>query len=292
MTLSESVRAWGESGHRVDVGGRHVFVHDVGTGPVPTVLLHGFPGSSHDWAGVVPLLPGRVITLDLPGYGFSDKSPNASYSLFDQADVVESVLGGLGVQRCVIVAHDMGDTVASELAARANAGLLPVSIEQIVLTNGSIFIDLAQLTRGQRLTLALPGRAAPFSLPTIVLRRSLMESFTTTAPPPRGAVDDLIAMIRHDRGDRLMPKLIRYIEERRAHQDRWTAGLVDFAGPLALVWGELDPIAVLAMTDRMRALRPTTEVVTLPGVGHWPSIEAPDRLAAAIVRRLTDDRRR
>ena len=291
MALSESVLTWRESGRTVNVAGRHVFVHDVGTGSVPTVLLHGFPGSSHDWAGVVPHLPGRVIALDLPGYGFSDKTPAASYSLFDQADVVESVLAGLGVQHCVVVAHDMGDTVASELATRANAGTLRFAIEQIVLTNGSIFIDLAQLTRGQRLTLRLPSRAAPISLPTLVLRRSLMESFTSAAPPPLGAIDDLIAMIRHDRGDRLMPKLIRYIEERRAHQDHWTAGLVDFAGPLALVWGELDPIAVLAMTERMRTLRPTTVVVTLPGVGHWPSIEAPDRLAAEIGRRLIDDRR-
>jgi pimeloyl-ACP methyl ester carboxylesterase len=282
--LSPSVRAWKERGRTTTVGGRNIFVTDSGDGLVPLVLIHGFPGSSHDWSSLVPLLPGRVITFDLPGYGFSDKDPLAAYTLFDQADVVEALLEQLGVDRCVIVGHDMGDTVSAELAHRSNAGALGFNIEQIVLTNGSIFIDLAQLTRGQKLTLRTPNRAAPFSLPTMILRRSLQESFTATAPAPAGAIDDLIAMIRHDRGDRLMPRLIRYIEERRIHQDRWTAGFVDFPGRLTLIWGEEDPIAVLPMTERMRSLRPTTDVVRLPEIGHWTSIEAPERVAEEITR--------
>ncbi|MCW2784225.1 MAG: alpha/beta hydrolase [Marmoricola sp.] len=269
------------------VAGRALFVRD--SGPVPSddgsptiVLVHGFPSSSYDWAEVVGLLPGRVVAFDLPGYGFSEKSPGASYSLFSQADVVEALLARLGIERCVLVGHDMGDTVTAELACRSNAGTLGFGIEQIVLTNGSIFIDLAQLTRGQRLTLRLPARASLFSMPTPILRRSLLESFTRTAPPPPGALEGLIAMIQHDRGDRLMPKLIRYIEERRANQEHWTAGFVDYPGPLTLIWGEEDPIAVLPMTARMASLRPTTTVIPLAGVGHWPSLEAPRLLASTI----------
>ncbi|AXT83942.1 alpha/beta hydrolase [Aeromicrobium sp. A1-2] len=280
--LSPSVCDWRDGGRRVDVIGRSVFVHESGVSEIPIVLIHGFPGSSHDWAGLVPHLRGRLIAMDLPGYGFSDKSAAASYSLFEQADVVEALLAALGVERCIIVAHDMGDTVTAELAARANAGRLGFAIDQIVLTNGSIFIDLARLTRGQRLTLRLPGRALPFPMPGPVLRRSLMESFTATAPPPSGAIEDLVAMIRHGRGDRLLPRLIRYIQERRVHQPAWTAGLVDFAGPLTLIWGEEDPIAVPAMTRRLVSLRPSTSLVMLPGVGHWPAIEAPEELGAQV----------
>lgn len=292
-SLPAPVSAWRERGEVHDIGGRDVFVVDQGSGTsgstsddVPTVVIHGFPGSSYDWARVLPLLPGRVIALDLPGYGFSDKARDASYSLFTQADVVEELLQRLGVTRCSVVAHDMGDTVTAELAARANAGELVVGLDRIVLTNGSIFIDLARLTRGQRLTLRTPNRPTPFAMPTFVLRRSLRESFTREAPAPEGAIEDLIALIRHDGGDRLMPRLIRYIEERRVHQDRWTEGLVGFAGPLTLVWGEEDPIAVPAMTRRMSDLRPSTRVVPLDGVGHWPSLECPERLAAELVRAL------
>lgn len=283
MPLPGPLSSWRDSGTTVTVAGRDLFVRDRGTGEVPIVVIHGFPGSSYDWAGVVDRLPGRVIAFDLPGYGFSDKSPTASYSLFDQADVVEELLGQLGVDRCVIVGHDMGDTVTAELAHRANEGTLGFAIEQIVLTNGSIFIDLAQLTRGQRLTLRLPNRRSLVAMPGVILRRSLGESFTRTAPPPPGAIDSLIAMIRYGGGDRLMPILIRYIEERRVHQDRWTAGFVDFAGSLTLIWGEEDPIALVAMVERMQTLRPSAKVIRLPGIGHWPSIEAPEQLASQIV---------
>ena len=254
----------------------------------PIVVLHGFPGSSADWVKVVPMLGREVVTFDFPGYGHSNKDPHRTYSLFTQATVVEEILAKLGINKCVLLAHDMGNTVAAELAARHNARTLSFGIDAIVLTNGSIFIDMAQLTRGQKLTLKLPNRPSRFSLPSFVMRRSLMESFTKDAPPPPGAIDELIAQIRHDKGDRLMPVLIRYIEERRKHQDRWTAGFVEYAGPLTLIWGELDPIAVLPMTERMKALRPSTTVVTLPGVGHWPSLEAPMELARQVKLALSE----
>lgn len=283
LPLPQGAVAWREGGSQHRIDGRQVFVRDnnPAAGGPPVVLVHGFPGSSYDWRGVAEILARtrRVITLDLPGYGFSDKSPRADYSLFTQADVVERLLADLGITSCSIVAHDMGDTVTAELLARFNRGQSACSIDQVVLSNGSIFIDQARLTRGQRLTLRLPGRATPFPLPTAVLRRSLEESFATMAVRPSGAVDDLAALVQHERGDRLLPKLIRYIDERRAHQRHWTSALVEYDGPLALVWGSLDPIAVVAMAHRLVKLRPATELRLLPDVGHWPSIEAPDRMA-------------
>ncbi len=281
--------AWRRSGRYVAAAGRDVFVRESGPEQAAVVvLLHGFPGSSYDWAGIVDTLAvdHRVLCLDLPGYGFSDKEPRASYSLFDQADVVEAVLRERAITRCTLLAHDMGDTVVAELAVRHRAGRLGFAIERLVLTNGSIFSDQARLTRGQRLTVRLPDRALPFSVPEPVLRRSLLESFAADAPPPPGAIDLLVAMITHDDGDRLLPRLIGYLGERRQHQTRWTAGLVDFAGPLHLVWGALDPIALPAMTERLVALRPATTRTILPGVGHWPAIEAPERLTAEVLAAL------
>ncbi len=275
---------WAASGRMERVLGREIFVRDVPAqhpgDQEPVVLLHGFPGSSFDWAEVLPLLAStrRVLTLDLPGYGLSAKPADGDYSLFRQADVVEAVLAAHDITQCSVVAHDMGDTVAAELMARR----LP-AVGHVVLTNGSIFIDQARLTRGQRLTLRLPARALPIALPGVILRRSLAESFAPGAPPPPGAIDDLMAMIRHRHGDRLLPKLIRYIEERREHQDRWTAALVDHPGRLSVAWGEQDPIAVMEMVHRLTSLRPDVTVRTFPDLGHWPSIEAPQVLGPALV---------
>jgi pimeloyl-ACP methyl ester carboxylesterase len=289
QALPAAVRAWREGGRFITLAGQQVFVSDTGSGPGrPVVIVHGFPGSSFDWHEVVPRLAAhrRVVIFDLLGYGLSAKPTSARYSLFEQTELAEAVVAGCGVERCVLIGHDMGDTVVAELLHRHNRGKLAFTVEGVILTNGSIFIDMARLSRGQRLALALPGRTLPVSIPTRFLRRSLMESFAPGAPPPPGAVDAMVALLRHGGGARLLPRQIRYLEERRTHQGRWTAALVDYPGLMTAIWGERDPIAVVAMVRRLRELRPQTEVLTWPDVGHWPCIEVPDRLAGAIIDRL------
>ncbi|MGH3647489.1 MAG: alpha/beta fold hydrolase [Micromonosporaceae bacterium] len=289
-TLPDAVAAWRDAGRHLDVDGWQIFVVDAGdpAAGTPVVILHGFPGSSYDWARVVPLLAEhrRVVVCDLLGYGLSAKPPGASYSLFELANIVTATLTAAGAERCVLVAHDIGDTVAAELLHRHHAGTLPIALERVILTNGSIFIDQARLTRGQRLALAMPGRALPFGLPRWLLRRSLRESFAPASPAPSGAIDAMVSLIEYGGGARLLTKQIRYILERRQYQQRWTAALVDYPGPMTALWGALDPIAVLGMPRRLAELRPDTEVVTWPDIGHWPSVEAPERLAAAITARL------
>ena len=283
--VSAGVRAWREAGRFVDVDGRRIFVVErAGTG-TPVVIVHGYPGSSHDFAGVVERLERPTIAFDLLGYGFSAKPADASYSLFEQADLVEALLARLGVDSCALVGHDMGTTVVAELLARANRGALGFSVADVVLLNGSIFIDLAQLTRGQRLGLLAGGRRMPVSFPVRFLRRNVRESVAPGTNLGEEQLEDLVDLIRLDGGDRLLTRQITYVRERRVHQETWTAAFVEFPGRLSAVWGVLDPIAVTAMPQRLAALRPATEVVLLDGVGHWPSIEAPDRVAAEVAAR-------
>jgi pimeloyl-ACP methyl ester carboxylesterase len=118
------------------------------------------------------------------------------------------------------------------------------------------------------------------------MRPGLRETFSQDHQPSDDELDAMVELIRHNGGDQLLPRLIRYIEERRANQAEWTSALVEFDGPMTALWGEKDPIAVVAMTDHLKELRPSTEVVTWSDVGHWPSLEAPERVSAAILERL------
>jgi pimeloyl-ACP methyl ester carboxylesterase len=276
------VEQWRESGEYVDLGGRRIFVVRREGAGVPLVVVHGYPGSSYDFAGVVEHLDRPVLLLDLLGYGFSEKPRDGSYSLFAQADLVEAAVARAGFTECALVGHDMGTTVVAELLARRNAGRLGFEVPSVVLLNGSIFIDLAHLTRGQRLGLLARGRAMPFSFPPAFLRRNLRESVAPGTNLGPEEIEDLYDLIRLEAGDRLLTKQIDYIRERRRHQSAWTAAFVEFDGRLSAVWGVLDPIAVPAMPRHLADLRPGTDVVLLDGVGHWPSIEAPERVAAEI----------
>lgn len=286
--MPDAVRRWRDAGRFVDLGGRRIFVTEGGGGDRTILILHGFPGSSFDWAPCWDALcsAARVVTFDFLGYGLSDKPFDARYSLFEQADLAEQVAEATGIGRCVLVSHDMGDTVSAELLKRSTESALPFEIERAILTNGSIFIDLAQLSAGQLALLGLPDEVLAQSLPLEAFIPGLRETFSPEHQPSDETIAAMLFMIADRDGDRLLPRLIRYVEERRANQERWTAGLVDYRGPMTALWGALDPIAVVEMTERLKSLRPQTELVVWPDVGHWPSMEAPERLAAAIIERL------
>lgn len=280
------IAEWERRGRYLDVSGRKVFVWEQGDG-TPLLAIHGFPASSYDWRLVADLLPERrLIALDLPGFGLSDKSPDADYSLLAQADVVESIARDAGIRSCDLIAHDMGDSVGAEVLARANEGRLGFSIDRAVLLNGSIFIELAQLTRGQKLLLRLPPRQLPFSLPFAPFRRQLRGLFSPEHPMTQDELAMLEALLRHGGGDRILPITIRYVEERKVRAGRWTRGLVDFRGELSILWGDLDPVAVPAIADRLVALRPSTRSVRWSDVAHWPQLEVPERVAAELRRLL------
>jgi pimeloyl-ACP methyl ester carboxylesterase len=288
---AQLITAWREQGDIELVGGHEIFVVEQGPAQAPAiVLLHGFPGSSFDWRHVVAALAARwrVVTFDFLGYGLSAKPFDDAYSLFDQADLVTELVLAHGVDRATLVAHDMGDTVAAELLMRANEGRPGVEWAGCVLTNGSIFIDMAQLTAGQLGLLALPDEPLDRSLGVDGLRHGLQASFPE-GRPDADELDAMVSLTQHRDGDRLLPRVIRYIEQRRLHQPRWTAGLADFAGPMVVAWGDLDPIAVKAMPDRLGGLRDEAglevEVVHWPDIGHWPSVEAPDLVAGLIADR-------
>jgi pimeloyl-ACP methyl ester carboxylesterase len=161
-----------------------------------------------------------------------------------------------------------------------------------VLTNGSIYIEQAHLTNGQQLLLGLPDEKLPDGIPIDgpSLTRSLRDTFSpdpAEAMPAEGGPDDLlpatVEQILHNDGHRVMPRTIRYIEERRAHERRFTGAIETDPSPLHIVWGEDDPIAVPSMVDTMVTARPDASVIRLDGVGHYPMVEAPERYLAAVL---------
>jgi pimeloyl-ACP methyl ester carboxylesterase len=288
MELSPNVRHWRDAGRFVEHAGHNVFALETTSHPDRSVfILHGFPSSSYDWHAIVPELAkrARVVTFDFLGFGLSDK-PDLAYSLVAQSDLAEAVAADCGIESCVLVSHDMGDTVAAELLKRQTEGKLGFTIERSILTNGSIFIDMAQLSTGQELLLSLPDEKIAQPLDLNGFKPGLHETFSKDHPASDDELDAMIELLRNNGGDQMLPRTIRYIEERRANQDRFTAGLVGFDGPMTALWGEQDPIAVVPMTQRLKELRPQTEIVTWPDVGHWPSIEVPERVTQAILERL------
>jgi pimeloyl-ACP methyl ester carboxylesterase len=294
MTISTSTE-WEALGTPRPLCGEIVFTMDAPSiGPerhAPLLVLHGFPTSSFDYAAVLDGLRDgrRVLLLDMAGYGLSSK-PDRAYSIALQADVAAAFVAALGIERLALLTHDMGDTVGGELLARRAEGTWAVEVTQRVLTNGSIYIDQAHLTNGQQLLLGLPDEVLPPGIPidAASITQSLRETFSPSTPPvPEGWPEDPVpaaaAQVVHDDGHLLLPRLIRYIEERRANERRFTGAIETDPSPLHVVWGLDDPIAVPSMVDTLLAARTDATAIRLEGVGHYPMMEAPRRFLDAVL---------
>jgi pimeloyl-ACP methyl ester carboxylesterase len=281
------VEAWAAAGAPRAVGGHELFVIDrrpPAEEAPPVLVLHGFPTSGADWHHAVAALGERrrVVVPDLLGYGLSEK-PDRAYSLFAQADLVAALVADLGIETVALVTHDMGDSVGGELLARSVDGALPFTIERRVLTNGSIYLDLAQLTDGQKLLRSLPDAPIVEELvPTVDVLVGALQM--TLAPDARCDADlrAMAALVVHRGGNRLLARLIRYIDERAEHEHRWTGAIETHPAPLAVIWGDLDPIARFAMVERLLGRRADARLHRLGGVGHYPMVEAPERFNEAV----------
>jgi len=251
----------------------------------PLVVIHGFPTSSFDFHLVIDELSRcrRVLLIDLLGYGFSDK-PDLAYTVDVQADAVAAFVAELGVSELALLTHDLGDTVGGELLARQMEGRWPVAVSRRVVTNGSIYIDMARLSAGQKLLLSLPderlGPDAPID--ATGMTASLAATFSPRHEVDPGELVALWTLVARAEGHRNLPRLIRYIEERRQNERRFTGAIEGHPSPLAVVWGIDDPIAVAPMADELCRRRPGAPLTRLEGGGHYPMIEAPERFAAAV----------
>jgi pimeloyl-ACP methyl ester carboxylesterase len=286
-----TVEEWEDRGRYIDIGDHRIFVVDV-PGDVertePLVLIHGFPTSSFDWRHIIDPLARdrRVVTFDFLGFGLSDK-PDIRYSLFDQATLAEKVVRGLGIESAAVVSHDMGDSVAAELYARGLEGKLGFEVTRRVLTNGSIYIEMAQLSPGQQMLLAMNDAALPVEIaPNYETYSPSIAAIFGETPPSDDELRSQWELLTRNNGQTLLPRTIRYIEERHQHESRWLHGLREHPAPITVVWGERDPIAVHPMATRFCTERPGTPLVTLDGVGHFPMIESPGRVYDAIEQAL------
>ena len=289
-TATEAVAEWERAGEHLDTEHGRVFVRDVPArehdGSPPLLVLHGFPPNSFAFRPVLDRLSEhrRVVLLDQLGFGLSDK-PDRRYGIHLHADTVEAVAAHLRLHTVDLLTHDMGDSVGGELLARSLEGCLNFRVRRRVLTNGSIYLDLAQLTVGQQLLMSLPDEAAD-----LIERDGYLTSLANTmAEPeraPRDELDPQWALLCHDGGQRLLPRTIRYLEDRRAEERRYTGAIEEHPSELGVVWGTEDPIAVVAMTDRLAEARPHVRVTRLEGIGHYPMVEAPEQFADAVLRYL------
>lgn len=140
--------------------GTRIHYKSLGTGRIGVVLVHGWASDHTVWRSQMPVLDGRarVVAVDLPGHGRSDK-PNRAYSMEFFARAVNAVVEAAQVDHVVLVGHSMGTPITREFYRRYRT-----KVKGIVVVDGALKppgLDSAAIERAVQ-SFAGPGRAAAF----------------------------------------------------------------------------------------------------------------------------------
>lgn len=285
--MSVAVDAWRKRGKYIDVPEGRVFVVELGpeagaTDETPVLVLHGFPTSSWDFAEVGALVARqrRVVLFDFLGFGLSDKPSDAGYSLFEQADVAVLAARACGIGRAHVWSHDMGTSVATELCARRERGLLPFEMASLVLMNGSVHIEMASLTLGQHLLLSPAGELFARVSTRRVFGAQMRRIFGR--PVSEEDIDGMWELLAREDGTRRLPAIIQYVHERTRFRRRWIGALERLDVRTLVAWGTKDPVCALAIAEQLAREIRGSELILWDDLGHYPQVEDPAKVAATV----------
>ena len=99
--------------------------------------------------------------------------------------------------------------------------------------------------------------------------------FGPATQPSAEEMAGFMSLIEAGNGRRILPRLLKYLDERRRNADRWVGALTDSPAPLLFIDGLLDPVSGGNMTAVWRSLLPEAGLVELDHVGHYPQVEDP-----------------
>ena len=283
--MSIMLQDWHDLGRLRTLAGNSIFTLDSNPTEHRTtlLLLHGYPTSSWDWEALwTRLAPDfRLVALDFLGFGFSAKPYPHPYLISEQADIVEALIAELELEQFHVLAHDYGDTVAQELLMRQNARQHP-QWQSLCLLNGGLFPETHHARLIQKMMLTPMGPLITALMKEKQLYKTMSKLFGPHSQPSKELVHGFWDAIDYNKGRRVLNKLISYIPQRVVHRERWVEALKASCVPIGLINGAVDPVSGAHMVARyLEVVGEPDFLLSLPTIGHYPQVEAPDAIAEA-----------
>jgi pimeloyl-ACP methyl ester carboxylesterase len=273
------------------VAGRRLHYLDAGSGEPCFVLVHGMGGRWQHWLETIPALAehGRVLAVDLPGFGRSEPS-GAGTSLDGFADAAAELARQLGVGPVVLAGHSMGGPIAIRFAARH-----PDLAEAIVLAAGAVYqfsalLGLRQVVRfaaeRPRETAAIAMEIATAGLPTSApLRRLLISSprlrklfLSPYMLDPLALPADAVQLVVDGAGARGVLPTVRAIGRSDPRE-----GIDAVRCPILSLAADADRIAPLPDTEAFQRDVPRARSFVLQGCGHMLMLERPQTFNRSLI---------
>jgi pimeloyl-ACP methyl ester carboxylesterase len=224
-------------------------------------MLHGFGESLMSWQPVAVSLARRyrVVALDLPGFGASDK-PAGPYTLAAMTARLRDFMARWTDGPIVVVGHSMGGELATALALEEPRVVGAVLVAPAGYGLGAL-ADSAARSLG-----AVAGAMAPLVIP-------IHDAGWLSEPDSLAEYDPVLDPAYH-RSTRAVLEQFDFSALRHA--------FASVRKPVLLLWGRQDPTIPLELGEAIADALPCDTFVPLEGMLHRPHQAAPDRVTFEI----------
>ena len=279
------VQEWLKSGSFLEYQDYKIFYKDSGNkNSEPIVFLHGYPTCSWDYVYLWEKFADyRRITLDFLGFGFSSNPRDHEYSINEQTELLLRLLRLLKIKKIKIVAHDYAVSVAQELLARELNSELDITLQSVVFLNGGLIPGAHRPRLIQTLLNSAIGPVLVQLMSKFSFQKSFSRVFGPETKPNLAEIDSLWYLLNYPGRSRNSDKMLHYMQERVQNKDRWVGALTATQIPLKLIDGIEDPVSGGHLVDAYERIVPNADTIRLPGIGHYPQIEAFDDVARIIL---------
>lgn len=282
-------------GRLVPTGDGAIFVQIRGpeTAP-PVILIHGSAAWSGFWTDVAKRLAEdgfRSIAVDLPPFGYSDRSQRGAYARTDQGRRLAGLIRNLNLRDTIIVGHSFGAGATVETVMQA-----PSLFKGMVLIDGALALPEDGQTYSDEHPVLRWAMNQPVITETLIasvvtnplLLRRLLASFLYNKSAATDTQADILQQPYARPGTtkayaQWLPTLL--LVDRTA----LSASIGNYASisaPTSIIWGDRDRVTPLAQGQQLNRLIPNSKLSVIDNAGHIPHIEAPDRFYGVLLGEL------
>ncbi|MDD0842641.1 alpha/beta fold hydrolase [Pseudomonas sp. Gutcm_11s] len=259
----------GLSSHEVKVDGLTIHYYEGGPRDGETLLMiHGFGANRDNWLRFARHFSQqyRVIALDLPGFGESDK-PDVNYDVASQTERLHAFVQALGISKPHLIGNSMGGHIAALYAAR-----YPEQVTSVALLNNS---GILSPRKSEMFAMLENGKPNPLVVRKAEDFDALMRFVFVNPPPLPESLKRHFAeqsMANQQQYDRIFVQLReRYVP--------LEPELPKIQVPTLVLWGDQDRVLDVSSIGVMKPLLKKPTIVVMKDCGHAPMLERPEETA-------------
>lgn len=260
----------------IDIDGLNIHYHDTEVGEQVLIMLHGGGPGASAWSNYQSNLPVlaekyRVLALDAPHYGASDKPMSAYQDTNFYAEVFAKLIDSLGIKKAHFIGNSMGGTISLTLAMTR-----PDLVGQLVLMG--------------------PGGSPTMFTPQVTEGIKILANFYQGEGPTIEKLEAAIRIMVYDQS-RITPELLETRFKAATHPDllkkrEWKGHAMhdlwqrlmstEVKNRILLIYGKEDRVIPWDSSLILLRLLPNASLHVFPKCGHWAQLEKADEFNSLV----------